>query len=216
VLSNVAVLISVAVPPSNTAGGQAGTTVTANLTASNVRGTSSTVKVNLTGPSTPAAPVVTAVTPTSVTATLDLRNLATGVYQLAVVNANADSSNSVSFSVTPGPPTLTSLMPACVVQSDTPATIALAGANFAEDTSGKAITEVMYSPDGTNWYAPQSTLNVTSPTAASVTFDTRNAYVDPTAHSSTYSVQVWNPSTSGLLKSASKTLKVADSAAYCP
>jgi hypothetical protein len=216
VLSNVAVLQSV-----SPAGGQQGVASrSVVLTASNLRGTTSTINVILYSGTTAIQTVhPTSVTlPNSASATLNLSGLETGTYLLAVQNENAAVSNQVTFSVSPGQPTVTSLAvnggaastAACVVQSDTPATVVINGSNFAKpDSGGNGGSQVMFTPDGgATWSPIPATYTVTSTNLITATFDTRNA---PSGQ--TYPIQVWNPP--GPMKSVQNvTLKIA--ASSCP
>jgi hypothetical protein len=75
----------------------------------NLRPPSAGVRVNFSASGTPLVP--TSVTATTVTVNLDLRGLDTGTYTLSVVNPNgAAPSNAVNFTVTPGSPTLATLL----------------------------------------------------------------------------------------------------------
>jgi len=216
VLSSVAVLRSIA-----PAGGRQGENPrTVVLATSNLRGTAAGINVILYRGTTAIQTVhPTSVTlPTTASVDLDLRGLDTGTYLLAVQNPGAAVSNQVSFSVTPGQPSVTSLAvnggaasaAACVVQGDTPATIAINGANFARpDALGNGGSQVMFTADGgTTWSPVPATFTVTSSSLITATFDTRNAPAGQT-----YPIQVWNPP--GPMKSVEvRTLKI--SASSCP
>lgn len=210
VLSSVAVLRS-ATP----AGGAQGSTVNAVLTAANLR--PGTGAVLFSGPGLDPAraiPVTIAAGAGSVAVGLELQGLDTGTYALAVQNPNAAASNAVSFSVTPGPPTVTTVSPACVVQSDTRVMIDVGGTNFAlPDSTGAAVSQVMVSSDGTTWIPlpASAVVTVTSASAMRIDLNTLDAYVGPSG-STTYQVAVWNPP--GPQRSnADQTLKVASA---CP
>ncbi len=186
VLSNVAVLQSVA--PAG--GAQGANPLTVTFTASNVRGASGTVVFLGPGGFSRSIPSSTWTPPNAATAALDLSGLDTGVYSLALQNAGATASNAVSFSVTPGPPSVTSISPTSVVRQDAPVTVTITGTNFAKpDANGNAASQVMVSADGgTNW-APLtgSTVTIASSTSIQIALDSR------TAVPGTYNVAVWNP-----------------------
>ncbi|BDG01875.1 MopE-related protein [Anaeromyxobacter oryzae] len=201
VLSNVAVLRS-ATP----AGGKQGDVVSTTLTASNLREPRASIRVVFQGPGAagpartlvptsfaPAAPSL----PTTVVVPLDLRGFETGTYALSVVNPGAAASNAVSFSVTPGPPTITAVSPACLVQSDSPATVTITGTNFAADASGAPVSQVMITSTalGGSFVAlpASAVVTVKSATEIQVLLDTRDAVVDPSAGYTIYGVAVWNP-----------------------
>lgn len=201
VLSSVAVLRSVA-----PAGGPQGAQPTVTLLAGNLREPRGSIRVLFQGPG-PAGPTRT-LTPTSfapgapapaasLDVPLDLTGLATGTYALAVVNPGAAASNAVSFSVTPGPPTVTAVSPACLVQSDVPAPVTVTGTNFAADANGAAVSQVMITSaalGGAFLALPASAVvTVKSATELEVLLDTRDAVVDPVTGSTLYGVAVWNP-----------------------
>jgi hypothetical protein len=124
---------------------------------------------------------------------VSLAGLDTGVYSLAIQNAGAGASNAVSFTVTPGPPTLTGIAPSSVSQGSptVPVTVTLTGTNFAKpDANGNAASQVMFSADSGATWVPLpagNTATVVSATSISVSFDPR------TAVPGSYLVQVWNP-----------------------
>ena len=196
VLSNVAVLQS-ATP----AGGKQGTVVAVTLTGSNFQGpsggscgtTGAGILFQGNGVNRCISPSSwTTTVPNSATANVDLTGLDTGVYSLAVQNAGADPGNAVSFSVTPGQPTLSSVSPSSVSQASAPpVTVTLTGTNFAKpDANGNAASAVMFSADGGTTWVPLpagNTATVVSSTSISVAFDPR------TAVPGSYLVEVWNP-----------------------
>ena len=197
VLSNVAVLQS-----ASPAGGKQGTVVNpVTLTGSNFRGTTGALVLfqgnGVNRSLTPATWVTTV--PNSATVSLDLTGLDTGVYSLAVENPGASPSNALSFSVTPGLPTVTSACvapsapPSCVssvTRQDALVPVTITGTNFAKpDVNGNAASQVMFSSDGGTTFSPLtgSTVTVNSATTITIQFDTR------TAVPGTYQVAVWNP-----------------------
>jgi uncharacterized protein (TIGR03382 family) len=151
-----------------------------------------------------------------------LAGLKAGVYAFTVNNPNATPSNALTFSVTPGAPTLTSVClqgTSCTQQVSLAAlgtnpviTLTLTGTNFAPlDQNGNGSTVMVaadFSPNfpaadpcgsttgGTQFQLVPGTLTVVSPTRIDVSVDTRNAYVNPTS-GTTYYVEVYNPSGSG-------------------
>jgi Putative metal-binding motif/IPT/TIG domain len=189
VLSNVAVLQSAS--PAGGVQGNASKTVT--LTGSNLRGTSGTIVFQGPGIATPliiAASGASWLVPTTAIGNLDLTGLDTGVYSLAVQNAGAAPSNAVSFTVTPGQPTVTSVAPTSVTRRDTPWPVTLTGTNFAKpDANGNAASQVMFSADGGATFAPLtgSQVTVVDSTHIQVQFDSR------TAVAGTFNLAVWNP-----------------------
>lgn len=203
VLSNVAVLSS-----ASPAGGKQGTNQTVVLTASNLVGSGATVLFTGPGGYTKSLSPLSA-TSTSLTVSLPLSGLNTGVYALAIENPNASPSNQVSFSVLPGQPTVSSVSPTCAVQSNTPVLLTINGTNFAEpDSQGNSLSQVMYSADGTTFEPVPTTITVVNSTTITATLDTRNALAD-----TSYFLAVWNPP--GPQKSnANVTFKV--SSTTCP
>jgi hypothetical protein len=189
VLSNVAVLRSV-----SPGGGRQGLSVPVTLTASNLRG--GMPDIILRGPlQSSVTPVTRTTTATGVTATtasvsLNLSGHDTGVYGISVRNPGAVTSNEVSFSVQPGTPTLTSVTPSCVFQREEPWALTIAGTNFAlPDAQGNPLSQLMYSPDGTNWYPAPATVTVVDHDTITASFDARNAPPNTTG----YRLSVWNP-----------------------
>ncbi|HET8538876.1 MAG TPA: hypothetical protein VFL83_03275 [Anaeromyxobacter sp.] len=145
VLSNVAVVQSV-----SPAGGAQGATVAVTFTGSSLRcapsgacATGAAVLFQGNGVNRTLTP--TAWTPpTSASASLALAGLDTGVYSLAIQNPGAAASNAVSFTVTPGPPSIASVTPASVTRQDAPVDVTLTGTNFAKpDANGNAASQVM-------------------------------------------------------------------------
>jgi hypothetical protein len=111
----------------------------------------------------------------------------------------------VSFTVTPGPPTLTSISPSSISQATAPpVAVTLTGTNFAKpDANGNGASQVMFSADGgTTWspLPPGNTVTVASATAINVAFDPR------TAVAGSYLVEVWNAP--GPQKSGSQPLTI--------
>ncbi|HET7826745.1 MAG TPA: hypothetical protein VFK90_15525, partial [Anaeromyxobacter sp.] len=177
---------------------------------SNVRGTSGNVVFQGPGIGTPrliAASGVNWVPPNTAKAVVDLTGLDTGVYSLAIRNPGAADSNAVSFTVTPGQPTVSSVCvapsapPSCVAsaqQVSTPVNVTVSGTNFAKpDANGNAASQVMVSPDGTNFVPlTGSAITIASSTVIQVAFDTRTAAIPACSSppcSVTYHVAVWNP-----------------------
>ena len=144
VLSSAAVLQS-----ASPAGGAQGTSPVVTFTGSNLRGTSGTVLFQGPGGFSQSLPAATWTAPNGATVTLNLAGagggLDTGVYSLALINTGATASNQVSFSVTPGLPTVATVSPASVSQGAAPpVTVTLAGTNFAKpDANGNAASQVM-------------------------------------------------------------------------
>jgi hypothetical protein len=187
VLSNVAVLQS-----ASPAGGPQGTSPLVTLTGSNLRGTSGTILFQ--GPGVTARQIPASgtnwVAPTTAKGVVDLTGLDTGVYSLSIENTGAAPSNQVSFSVTPGQPTLTSVSPNVVTRQDALIPVTLTGTNFAKpDANGNAASQVMVSADAGATFAPLtgSTAAVVSSTSIQVQLDSR------TAVPGSYLIQVWNP-----------------------
>jgi hypothetical protein len=155
-----------------------------------------------------------------------LAGLKAGVYAFTVNNPNATPSNALTFSVTPGAPTLSTTGNAVCLQgtsctqqvslaalgTNPVITLTLTGTNFAPlDQNGNGSTVMVaadFSPNfpaadpcgsttgGTQFQLVPGTLTVVSPTRIDVSVDTRNAYVNPTS-GTTYYVEVYNPSGSG-------------------
>ena len=127
----------------------------------------------------------------TVTVNLSTVGANTGTYGLQLRNPVAVASNSLSFNVTPGPPTLSSLTPSAAPQQETPVTITLTGTNFAKpDGSGNGGSIVRVSAPElgvTDYPIPSTSTIVDSPTSMRVQFDTR------TGPPGAYDVSVWNP-----------------------
>jgi len=143
-----------------------------------------------------AIPVISFTQTTASIGPLDLSGFASGLYQIVAINDGSAASNALSFSVTPGPPTITTLAPASAVQSDTPVTVTITGTNFAKpDATGAGGSQVVGWNDGLGITStspiiiPTAAVEVTSATQILVTLDTRNLI--PSV--SPYSVQIWNP-----------------------
>ena len=208
VLSNVAVLSKV-----SPGGDKQGLPVTVTLTASNLRG--GLPDILLRGPlQSSVTPVTrtttaTAVTATTASATLDLSGHDTGVYGISVRNPGAATSNEVTFSVQPGTPTLTSVTPSCVFQTNEPWALTIAGTNFAlPDAQGNGFSQMMYSVDQTNWFPVPATVTVVDHDTITASFDARNAVPNATG----YSLSIWNP---GPLKSV-QDVRLRVYATACP
>ena len=124
----------------------------------------------------------------------------TGVYSIFVRNPYAPDSNALSFTVTPGPPTLTSVSPASASQATTPVLVTLAGGNFARpdaNGNGGSVVHVSSTALGiADSPLPVSATTVVDHGQIQVSFDTR------TAVPGTYVVSVWNATASGVQKSA--------------
>jgi hypothetical protein len=170
-----------------------------------VRFTSATVSQELDPPDPAAATAPLTVTP-------NLTGLDTGTYAFTIVNAGATPSNALSFAVTPGPPTVTSVCrleggscaatnPTSANQGPSPVPVRIAGTNFAKpDASGNGSAVMVTAnilpgwPDpcpasGTPPFQPvPGTVTVVSPTEIVVALDTLSALAN-----TTYYVAVWNP-----------------------
>jgi hypothetical protein len=193
VLSNQAVLRDV-----SPRGGVVGPPVTVTLTAGNLRPPYGDIRVLFTpdgaAPETLVpSPVPSGSPPTTVRVAVPLAGRETGTYAMQVVNpSSAAPSNAISFNVTPGLPTLGSILPASAPQDDTPETIVLTGTNFAKPAANGAGGSVVHiaAPElGIPDYAlPSADTTVVSSTRIEVRLDTR------TALPGRYDVSVWNPS----------------------
>jgi MYXO-CTERM domain-containing protein len=210
VISNTAILQSI----SPGSGLQGLNPVLVTLNVANLRTGTVTVRFSATGTDLPA----TAVNATAVTTQLDLRGLEAGPYTLQVVNPNgALPSNPANFTVTPGPPTLTSLTPSSAAQQNAPVPVTIIGTNFAKPDSGgfngstihvfanctpvivtlpgppvtTQVTGCTYSGSGTyipdQVLGPTNLVTVTSSTRIDVQLDTTSAVP------ATYSLWIWNP-----------------------
>jgi hypothetical protein len=187
VLSNVAVLSS-----STPSGGPQGSTLSLTLDGSNFF---PYIVVHFLGPGLDRTfdnPPITGTGPQTLSVTgLSLVNLDTGQYQLTAVNAGAGASNTLPFTVTPGPPTVTSVSPASAVQSSTLVPVTITGTNFAKPDStgvnGSVVHASAPSLGVIDYVVPASATTVVSPTTIQINFDTRAAI------KGTYFISVWNP-----------------------
>lgn len=192
------------------AGAMAGT----NLTSLAVTGSNFVTGIQfklrtLAGVDVATIPVLGSPAMTQTTASIGPLSLAsrdTGTYQLVASNTGSALSNALSFSITPGPPTITGRTPTSAVQSSTPVTVVISGTNFAKpDATGSGGSLVMAWNSGTlsdgvtPIIDPASPINVANLSGATVvvndydtitvTLDTRSVL----ATSSPYTIQVWNP-----------------------
>jgi hypothetical protein len=234
VLSNQAILQSYTAAPAPTQSGKVGDTKTGfTFNVSNLQGWTTAGVPNLSGVQVaffdPAFPnsIIQSLTPAPVpsagatsftTGGFSLSGLKAGVYAFTVDNPNATKSNPLTFTVTPGPPTLTSVClkgTSCTSQvslatlASPTINLALTGTNFAApDQNGNGST-VWVAADFMTGYpaadpcnattggtslqeltaANGATITVVSPTEMDVSFDTRNAIAG-----TTYYVEVYNPS----------------------
>jgi MYXO-CTERM domain-containing protein len=188
VLSNGAVLSS-----SSPSGGPQGATLSLTLDGSNFfpgivvhfRDSSGAVD------KTPATSI-TGTAPQTLSVTgLSLANLDTGQYVLTAVNVGAPASNTLPFTITPGPPTVTSVSPTSAVQSSTPVPVTITGTNFAKPdgtgVNGSVVHASAPSLGVTDYVIPTSATTVVDPNTIKIVFDTRAAI------KGTYSISVWNP-----------------------
>jgi hypothetical protein len=182
VLSNAAVL-----QDATPRGGAQGAVVPVTLTAGNLRPPLGSVRVRFDGQDL----VPTGTTATTVTASLNLAGKNTGTYALQVVNPGASPSNALSFNVTPGPPTLSSVSPGSAPRQDTPVTVTLTGTNFAKPdaggTGGSAVHISAPELGVTDYTVPAARTTVMSPTQILVSLDTRIGVPGE------YDIAVWNP-----------------------
>jgi hypothetical protein len=183
VLSNQAILRD-AVPRGAAQGGS----VPVTLTVGNLRPPLGSVRVLFGGQTLTPSPVPSG---TTVNVTLNLAGKDTGGYSLQVLNPSASPSNALSFNVTPGAPTLSTVNPTSAARSDTPVTVTLTGVNFARpDAGGTGGSSVHISATDlgvADYTVPSADTTVVSPTQIQVRLDTRNGV--PGA----YDVSVWNP-----------------------
>ncbi|HEX9307196.1 MAG TPA: MopE-related protein [Anaeromyxobacter sp.] len=231
VLSNQAILRDYAATPDpEQAGSVGGRKDAIAFQVANIHGVGadfSGVKVYFVGPVDAVATTIV-LDPTSVvnagstaitTGPLSLVGLSSGTYSFTVRNPNASPSNALTFAVTPGAPTLTSVCvkgTSCVRQaqrSGTPLVVTLTGTNFATpDVNGNG-SSVMVAADfmpnwpnvdpcgvstttGTQFEPVPGTITVKSATQIELSLDTTAAYVDPD-FGTTYYVGVWNPGGTG-------------------
>jgi MYXO-CTERM domain-containing protein len=215
VLSDTAILQSIS-PGSGTQGHNP---VAVTLNVANLRPGAVTVRFSATGAELPAS----AVNATAVGATLDLRGLASGPYTLQVRNpGGAALSNPVNFTVTPGPPALTSVactaVPAqCPTASSAAMQVAripvtITGANFARPdvTGANGSTVHLFAnctpvvdasnqvtgctPTGVVPAIPDRALDQTYSQVTVVSATQIDLLIDTTAAlPTTYSFWVWNP-----------------------
>jgi hypothetical protein len=218
VLSNQAILRDVA--PDRSAA--AGTTKTVTLEVANLRPPWNLVDVVFVDPAGVETLHDPNPLPTMATSDLRIPNLSfankdTGTYAFKVRNPNgATDSNALSFTVTPGMPTVTSVCrlvgSACAtsganeaVQQSAPVPVRITGTNFAKpDASGNASMVMVTSSILPGWptfcpapgapspFVPApGTVEVKSPTEIVVQLDTLSAVALPGG--TTYYVAVWNP-----------------------
>jgi MYXO-CTERM domain-containing protein len=234
VLSNQAILRDYDAWPTPNQGGAVGTTKTQlDFDVSNIRPGTLTIVFDSV-PYTSAAHREFSPDPVPVTSLVryttgfDLTGLDAGTYAFTVRNPhNAVPSNALTFAITPGKPTLSSVClvggAGCTqqaVQQNTPVGIRLTGQNFADkDVSGNGSTVMIASEWSNNWPngdpcdlntitatqfqpAPVTSVTVLSSSEMLVWVDTRAAYADPT-YGTTYYVGIWNPSDTGGLQKSS-------------
>jgi len=191
VLSNQAILRD-----ASPRGGAQGGSVAVTLTVGNLRPPYDQVRVTLSDGTTPItlvpSPVPSGSPPTSVQISIPLAGKSTGTYTLAVVNPNgAAPSNTISFNVTPGVPTLASVSPTSAPQQDARVPVTLTGTNFAApDASGAggSVVHIACPALGvTDQPIPTADTTVVSSTQIRVMLDTRSGVP------ATYDVAVWNP-----------------------
>jgi MYXO-CTERM domain-containing protein len=199
VLSNVAVLSSI-----TPAGDPQGTTgITLSLTGANFFSGMHVVLLGLGAAGVDLDLTASVSSATAATAgPFSLAGKDTGVYPVVARNTGAADSNSLGFSVTPGPPTLTSVTPstiarstACASPNPPPVVVTLAGTNFAKpDASGNGASTVVVSNTNLGYPAsplPTSVVQVSNSTTILVTVDTCSVY--PGGDANPYTIQIWNP-----------------------
>jgi MYXO-CTERM domain-containing protein len=144
-------------------------------------------------------PVLASPAMTSTTASIGPLSLAgrdTGLYQIVAANAGSGASNTLSFSITPGPPTIVgSPSPASAKQSSTPTPVTLTGTNFAKpDASGNGGSQVVAWNTALGITAPivlpSASVQVVDYDTIIVTLDTLSVVASAT---NPYTIQVWNP-----------------------
>jgi uncharacterized protein (TIGR03382 family) len=202
VLSNQAILRDLAAVPAPERSGAAGTSKTSiTFQVANLRPPYSGVKVMFRGPGgferelDPADPA-TATSPLVVTgASLSLANLETGTYAFTVKNpSGATESNALSFGVTPGLPSLSSVSPTSYsyASANPVVTVTLTGTNFAKpdaNGNGGSVVHIASPENGIADFAvPAARTTVVSRTEIRVSLDVRDGL--PGA----YDLSVWNPS----------------------
>ncbi len=208
VLSNQAILRDYVASPSPERSGPQGTLKsTVTFEVANLRPPYADVRVIFRGPGgfsrvLDPSPDPTAATSPLTVSSLSLADLDTGTYAFTVLNgwvappgtARATESNALSFNVTPGVPTLSTVSPSSYpLSSPTPlVTVTLTGNNFAKpDASGNggSIVHILAPALGIPDYAiPAADTTVVSRTQIRVQLDVRDGL--PGA----YDVEVWNPS----------------------
>jgi hypothetical protein len=191
VLSNQAILRD-----ASPRGAAQGAPVAATLTVGNLRPPYDAVRVRLSdGVATETlvpSPVPSGSPPTTVQVSLPLAGRSTGTYTLAVVNPNgAAPSNTISFNVTPGLPTVASVSPGSAPQQEARVPVTLTGTNFAAPDASGAGGSVVHISSAALGIAdqpiPTADTTVVSPTQIRVMLDTRSGVPG------TYDVSVWNP-----------------------
>jgi hypothetical protein len=223
VLSNQAILRDVQAAPVPERSGAAGTTkTTVTLQGANLRPPYAQVRVAFVDPSGAATVLVPSSPPTAATSSLTVSNLSlanrdTGLYAFKIRNPNgAADSNALSFTVTPGMPSVGSVCrlegsacaatnPTRAVQQSTPVPVRITGTNFAKpDASGNGSMVMVTSSIMPGWptmcpAAPATppfvpvpgTVEVKSSTEIVVQLDTLAALALPGG--TTYYIAVWNP-----------------------
>jgi hypothetical protein len=224
VLSNQAILRDMLADPDPDRSGPQGTVKTSlTLQAANLRPPYSGVRIVMRGPGIATPLELDPADPASATADLVLASFSllgreAGNYALTVRNPNgAAESNALSFAVTPGQPTVTSVCrlagtacaspnPTSVTQTSTPVPVRITGTSFAKpDPSGNNGSLVMVAssfmagwpnpcpaPPSVPPFQPvPGTVEVVSTTEIVVQLDTLSALAEPGG--TTYYVAVWNP-----------------------
>ncbi|MFT3917083.1 MAG: MopE-related protein [Anaeromyxobacteraceae bacterium] len=186
VLSNVAVLRD-----ASPRGGAQGATVPVVLTASNLRAPFDQIRVVFDGQALVPTSTPVGSPPTTVNVSLVLTGKNTGTYNLAVRNAGATDSNTITFNVTPGQPTLTSVSPTAAPRQTNKVKVTLTGTNFAKpDALGNGGSAVHISNAAigvTDFAVPKTDTTVVSATSIEVMLDTLAAIP------AKYDVAVYNP-----------------------
>jgi hypothetical protein len=191
VLSNQAILRD-----ASPRGGEQGRSVPVALTVGNLRPPYADVRVRFaegaTADTLVPSPVPSGSPPTTVQVSLPVSGRNTGTYTLSVVNPNgAAPSNTISFNVTPGAPTLTRVAPASAPRQDAPVLVVVEGSNFAKPDAGGAGGSTVHISSAALEIAdlalPATATTVVSPTRIEVRLDTR------TGVPGSYDVSVWNP-----------------------
>jgi hypothetical protein len=222
VLSNQAILrgyVADPVPERSGAAGTAKDSVTFDV--ANLRPPYADVRIWMFDPNgvataelTPSSPPVGPTSPVAIS-NLSLAGRDTGTYSFRVRNPRgATDSNALSFNVTPGLPTVTSVCrlvgsacagtnPTSAPQGPTPVPVRIVGTNFAKPDAGGSGSTVMVTADILPGWPNQcpapgvtplqfvpapGTVEVRSPTEIVVQLDTLSAVAG-----TTYYVAVWNP-----------------------